>query len=102
MYLTTCTRPNIAFPVNLLARYSYAPIRRHWNGIKHILRYLKGTYDMGKSIQKNGEIDVQQIRSSDNLADLFTKALPTSMFRKLIYKIGMRQLKDVEGKSAMT
>ena len=41
-------------------------------------------------IQKNGEIDVQQIRTSDNLADLFTNALPTSTFRKLIYKIGMR------------
>ena len=47
MYLTNCTRPNIAFPVNLLARYSSAPTRRHWNGIKHLLRYLRGTTDMG-------------------------------------------------------
>ena len=47
-------------------------------------------------IQKNGEIDVQQIRTSDNLADLFTNALPPSTFRKLIYKIGMRQPKDVD------
>ena len=46
--------------------------------------------------QKNGEIDVQQIRSSDNLANLFTKALPTSTFRKLRYKIGMRQPKNVD------
>ena len=43
MYLTTCILPDIAFPVNLLAIYSSAPTRRHWNGIKHILRYLKGT-----------------------------------------------------------
>ena len=41
----------------------------------------------------NGEIDIQQIHSSDNLADLFTKVLPTSKFRKLIYKIGMRKPK---------
>ena len=33
--------------VNLLARYSSAPTRRHWNGIKHVLRYLRGTTDMG-------------------------------------------------------
>ena len=46
MYLATCTRPNIVFPVNLLAKYSSAQTRRHWNGIKHMLRYLKGTYDM--------------------------------------------------------
>ena len=37
MYLATCTRPYIAFPVNLLARYSFAPTQRHWNSIKHIL-----------------------------------------------------------------
>ena len=30
----------------MLARYSFAPTRRHWNGIKHILRYLCGTTDM--------------------------------------------------------
>ena len=47
MYLATCTRLDIAFPINLLARYSSAPTQRHWNGIKHILRYLKGTSDMG-------------------------------------------------------
>ena len=223
MYLATCTRPDITFLVNLLARYSFTPTRKHWNGIKHILRYLKGTYDMGlfyskeskqqflgyadvgylsdphkarsqtryvfscngaviswkyvkqtmvstssnhskilslheanheciwlrsmiqhiqescglpfskdnpttlfednaaciaqikggyikgertkhifpkffytHELQKNGEIDVQQIRSNDNLADLFIKALPISTFRKLIYKIKMPQPKDVD------
>ena len=47
MYLANYTLPNIAFAVNLLARYSFAPTRRHWNGIKHILRYLHGTTDLG-------------------------------------------------------
>ncbi|XP_059639250.1 secreted RxLR effector protein 161-like [Cornus florida] len=47
LYLANCTRPDIIFPVNLLARYSFAPTRKHWNGIKHILRYLRGTTDMG-------------------------------------------------------
>ena len=47
MYLATCTRLDIVFPVNLLAKYSSAPTLRHWNGIKHILQYLKGTSDMG-------------------------------------------------------
>ena len=46
MYLANCTRPDIAFSVNLLARYSSAPTRKHWNGIKHILCYLSGTTDM--------------------------------------------------------
>ena len=47
MYLANCTRPNIAFSINLLAKYSSAPTKRHWNGIQHILHYLSGTTDMG-------------------------------------------------------
>ena len=34
-------------------------------------------------LQNNGEIDIQQIRSSDNPADLFTKALPATTFKKI-------------------
>ena len=34
MYLAGHTRPDISFAVNLLARYSSSPTRRHWNGIK--------------------------------------------------------------------
>ena len=33
--------------MNLLARYSNAPTRRYWNGVKDIFRYLKGTTDLG-------------------------------------------------------
>ena len=29
MYLANCTRPDISFAVNLLARFSSAPIKRH-------------------------------------------------------------------------
>ena len=47
MYLANYIRPDIAFSVNLLARYNSAPTKRHWNEIKHILRYLRGTSDMG-------------------------------------------------------
>ena len=223
MYLANCTRPNIVFSFNLLARYSYAPIQRHWNDIKHILCYLQGTTEMGlfyskeskqqlfgylsdshkarsqighvfncngtviswssfkqtmvvtssnhseiiaiheasreciwlrsmiqhiqescglpsikdnpttlfedivaciaqikggyikgdrtkhispkffytHELQKNGEISVQQIRSSDDLAHLFRKSLPTSTFEKLIHKIGMRQLKDIDMRGSL-
>jgi hypothetical protein len=47
MYLANCTRPDIAFAVNLLARYSAAPTKRHWTGVKCILRYLNDTRDLG-------------------------------------------------------
>ena len=47
MYLANCNSPDIAFSVNLLAKYNSTPTQRHGNGIKHILLYLQGTTDMG-------------------------------------------------------
>ena len=47
LYLAQCTRPNIYFAVNLLARYINAPTRRHWTSVKDIFLYLKGTMDLG-------------------------------------------------------
>ncbi|KAF3674022.1 Ras-related protein RABF2b [Capsicum annuum] len=58
MYLANTTRPDIAFSVNLLARYSSALTRRHWNRIKYILRYLKGTIDMGLFYSKDCSSDL--------------------------------------------
>lgn len=222
MYLANCTRPDIAFAVNLLARFSSSPTKRHWNGIKHLFRYLRGTIDLGlfyaknakqalvgyadagylsdphkarsqtgyvftyggtaiswrsqkqtlvatssnhaeiialheasrecvwlrsithhilttcglstnkeptiiyednaaciaqikegyiksdrtkhippkffqftQDLEKNKEINIQYIQSSDNAADLFTKALPTTPFRKHVHEIGMRHLRNL-------
>ena len=47
MYLAQCTRLNIAFSVNLLARIRSEPTKRHWNGVKHVFRYLRGTINLG-------------------------------------------------------
>ena len=52
---TDCTRPDIGFSVNLLVRYSSAPTQRHWNCIKHILRYLQRTTDMSLFYSKESK-----------------------------------------------
>nr|ACY01923.1 hypothetical protein [Beta vulgaris] len=221
MYLANNTRLDIAFSVNLLARYINAPTKRHWNGVRHLLRYLRGTQDLGlfyqsrpnasligyadagylsdpqkaksqsgylftyggtaiswkstkqtltatssnhaelialyeagrecvwlrsmikniqeecgmeiittnptiyedntacitqvsegyikadrikhlspklfftHDLQKEGTINIRQIQSCENLADLFTKSLPAKKFEELVRKIGMRHLRDV-------
>ena len=60
--------------------------------IKHISPKFFYTHEL----QKDCEIDVQQIRSNDNLVDLFTKSLPSATFKKLVGQVGMRQLKDLQ------
>jgi hypothetical protein len=43
MYLAQCTRPDIVFAVNKLSRYNNNPGPKHWQAVKHLLRYLRGT-----------------------------------------------------------
>lgn len=40
MYLANITRPDVVYSVSLSTRYSSPPTRKHWNGVKHLLRYL--------------------------------------------------------------
>ena len=47
MYLSTCTRPDLSQAVGALARYMSAPTSQHWQAAKGVLRYLRGTTDMG-------------------------------------------------------
>ena len=47
MYIANCTRLDIAFAVNLLARHSATPTKCHWTEVKNIFRYLQGTTDLG-------------------------------------------------------
>jgi len=48
-------------------------------------------------LQKSGEMNILQIRSCENLADLFMKSLPASSFYRDIHEIGMRRLRELHG-----
>ena len=58
---------------------------------KHIAPKFFYTHEL----QKSGDIDVKQIQSCDNLADMFTNPLATATFKKMVHNIGMHQLKDI-------
>ncbi|CAI7808501.1 unnamed protein product [Closterium sp. NIES-54] len=49
MYLITCTRPDLAYPLSLLARYVALGRHQkmHWDAAKRALRYLCSTSGMG-------------------------------------------------------
>ena len=47
MYLMSCIRPDIAYAVNKLSRYTSNPGAMHWQGIMRVLKYLRFTRDYG-------------------------------------------------------
>nr|CAD39881.2 OSJNBb0067G11.4 [Oryza sativa Japonica Group]CAE05263.2 OSJNBb0115I09.25 [Oryza sativa Japonica Group] len=69
MYLANCTRPDIVFAVNLLARYSATPTRRHWVGVKTILTYLRGTQDLGLWFPKNQDPSMVGYVNAGHMSD---------------------------------
>ncbi|CAI7885571.1 unnamed protein product, partial [Closterium sp. NIES-54] len=58
MYLMTCTQPDLAYPLSLLARY-VAPGRHrkvHWDAAKRVLRYLCSTSGMGLVLGRRARV----------------------------------------------
>ena len=47
MYLTSCTRSDIAYSVSKLSSYTSNPRDKHWQGIRRVLKYLRFTRDYG-------------------------------------------------------
>ena len=68
MYLATCTRPDIAYAVGMLARFSSKPNRSHWVAAKRVLRYLKGTMNYG--LLYSGDSDVLAYSDADWAGDV--------------------------------
>nr|GEX85125.1 zinc finger, CCHC-type [Tanacetum cinerariifolium] len=49
MYVMTSTRPDIAYVVGRLSRFTSNSSRQHWKAITRIFKYLRGTKDYGLS-----------------------------------------------------
>ena len=47
MYLAVATRPDITFAVSNVAKFSAQPAKHHWTAVKRVMRYLRGTTEMG-------------------------------------------------------
>ena len=56
MYLMSCTRPDLAYTVSRLARYTSNPSAEHWKAIVRVLRYLRFTRDYGLHYTRYPEV----------------------------------------------
>jgi hypothetical protein len=45
MYAMVCTHPDIAHSVGVVSRFLANPGKEHWNAVKWILRYIRGSID---------------------------------------------------------
>jgi transposase InsO family protein len=62
MYAMLCTRPDISYAVGIVSRYQSNPGQSHWQAVKRIFRYLRGTKDLmlcyeGASLELKGYSD---------------------------------------------
>ncbi|CAI7747399.1 unnamed protein product [Closterium sp. NIES-53] len=75
MYLMTCTRPDLAYPLSILARY-VAPGRHrpeHWEAAKRVLRYLCSTSGMGLVLGGQGPVVLTGHADASWVDDLATQ-----------------------------
>jgi hypothetical protein len=52
-YAMIYTRPDLAHAISVVSRFMHNPGKEHWNVVKWILLYLKGTSHFGLLFDKN-------------------------------------------------
>jgi hypothetical protein len=64
MYLVN-TRPDICFAVNTLSQFMVESRQEHWVTAKHVLRYLRGTFEYRLRYLGDGEVKLQGYKYLD-------------------------------------
>lgn len=62
MYAMTTTRPDIAFAVGKLSQFSHDPCVKHRVALDRVLRYLRGTSDLGLALDNRDDHDPKDKR----------------------------------------
>ncbi|KAL3699495.1 hypothetical protein R1sor_017517 [Riccia sorocarpa] len=58
MFAFLGSRPDIAYALSIVAKYCSNPCRAHWEAVKRILRYLKGTSDYRLCFRPDGKTNI--------------------------------------------
>ncbi|CAI7905742.1 unnamed protein product [Closterium sp. NIES-53] len=102
MYLMTCTRPDLAYPLSLLARY-VAPDNKamialcHEHRLEHRTKHITLRYFLARELQQRGELRLAYVATQANTADVFTKALPLGDHRRFVTVLGLLALLFLTG-----
>ena len=63
----------------------------------NLTKHIAPKFFYPHELQKSREINILQARSCENLVDLFMKSLSNSSFHRCVHRIGMRQLRELQG-----
>ncbi|KAL2608264.1 hypothetical protein R1flu_026837 [Riccia fluitans] len=99
MYLMVCTRLDIAYALGKVSKYMANPWKVHWEAMKWILRYIKGTIGYGLLFDAHShqaktlvgyhfimqvvfeeKVKLQKIAGTLNTTDGFTKYIALESF----------------------
>ena len=61
-----CTRSDISHAVSVVSRYMDRPGKGHWQAVKWILRYLKGSTNIGLCFDRETNSDCKIVGYSDS------------------------------------
>ena len=61
----TLTRHDLAFSVNKEYQYLHAPTVAHWSAVKRIIRYIRGTVDIGIQFRKESSSLISAFSDAD-------------------------------------
>jgi len=88
IYLTTCTRPDIAYAVSKVSEHLKDPTEKDWIAVKRILRYLKGTQDVGLVFGgKEARKDLEGWADANWAGDVKSRLSRSGLVNKLHFRL---------------
>lgn len=83
MYAMVCTRPDIAHAVGVVSRYMSNPGKQHWEAVKWIMRYLRGSSNVSLCFTRTG-LKLQGYVDADLAGDMDSRKSTTGF----VYTLG--------------
>ena len=79
MYAMVCSQPDIAHSISILSRFMANQGKEHWNGVKWLLRYVRGSLGAGLKFRSSKEgVGIIGYVDSDYARDLDKRRSTTS------------------------
>ena len=73
IYAAVSTRPDLSVSIGILSQFMANPSKEHWSGVKRVLRYIKGTMNMGLIYRKSNDFNLHGFSDADWAGDEMTR-----------------------------